>query len=549
MIFKTIPFNHQSIAFERYKDREYFGLFCDMGTGKSKIFLDIAAYKFINNQINSVLLIAPNNVHTQWSNEQIKLHFAADENDITYNTFIWNSELINRGYYKHALAKFLSTKKEKEVRFFIVNVEAFQSDSVIPFVAEFVHSSIPLIGIDEATRIKEPSAKRTKVILRLNKYGQRAIMTGTPATKSPFNLWAQMEFLKKNYFHCSYFIFQHRYGLMMKDSNPWNGKMYHTLINEKTFKLVKDKLKKITEERNGFLMPDDYLTISVMYGISIENVKYIMNQKEYTTFQKLDELKAYIANDIYAVKKEDCLDLPEKIYERIDVHLTKEQRQIYDNLKTELLAQYQDQEITVVNKIVLTTRLMQIVGGFFPYKVEKEKIIGSEHIPYMNAETMLIGKTNIKLEAIKADLEEIGNEQIIIWAHFKAELKYIYNELNKIYTCCLYYGDIRQEQREEIKKDFVAGKYKIFIGNPQVAGFGLNLQNATLQYYFSNSYRTEDRLQAEDRSHRIGVKTNVTYKDIVAKNTVDEKIYLSIKEGKDLNNFFKDISLKDLLND
>jgi len=89
----------------------------------------------------------------------------------------------------------------------------------------------------------------------------------------------------------------------------------------------------------------------------------------------------------------------------------------------------------------------------------------------------------------------------------------------------------------------------VFIGNAQTAGFGLNLQNATLQYFYSNTFRTEERLQAEDRSHRIGVKSTCVYKDVIVRGTVDEKVYESIKAGRDMNDYFKRVSLKELLSD
>jgi SNF2 family DNA or RNA helicase len=120
-------------------------------------------------------------------------------------------------------------------------------------------------------------------------------------------------------------------------------------------------------------------------------------------------------------------------------------------------------------------------------------------------------------------------------------------ELGKVYNCCVYFGEVSSEERDRIKTDFMAGKYDIFIGNTATAGFGLNLQNATLQYYFSNNFRTEDRLQSEDRSHRIGVKEACVYKDIIMKNSIDEHVYKSIKTGRDLNDYFTNMSLKDIL--
>jgi SNF2 family DNA or RNA helicase len=542
--FKTLPYAHQLKAFELFKDKEYFALFMDMGTGKTKVTIDIAAYKYSKGLIEAMLIIAPNNVHTQWVKEQLPLHCP-----IPYKAFIWESGKLSRGYYKKQLDDFINYPMDC-LKVLAINVEALQSDTIIPYIARFVKGHKPFIVIDEATRIKHNTAKRTKVVHQLTKYGQRAILTGTPTAKSPFDLWSQMEFLRANYFACNYFIFQHRYGIMLKGVNQKTGGKYLALISEKDYSMVSSLIGKMKAERGGQLMPDDYETISAIRGTSEKNVHFIEANPKYTQFKRLDELREYIAKDVYSVKKENCLDLPPKVYEKIYVTMSAEQKKVYHNLKTELVAQYEGKELTVVNKVALTTRLMQIIGGFFPY-TEMEEHYNPEHHEWYEKATskgQLIGKENTKMVALFDDLEEAGEEtNIIIWAHFVAELKYIYEALKTTYSCCLYYGGTEQNERKRIIEDFKSGKYRIFIGNAATAGFGLNLQNATLQYYFSNTFRTEDRLQAEDRSHRIGVKSTVVYKDIIMKGTIDEKIHENISMGRDLNDYFKSTSLLDLL--
>jgi len=196
---------------------------------------------------------------------------------------------------------------------------------------------------------------------------------------------------------------------------------------------------------------------------------------------------------------------------------------------------------------------MQVVGGFFPYQEEREGWLdgGQERGMVMVKDSALIGKSSVKMDALLEDLEEVADEtKVIVWAHFVSELKLIAATLKAAgYSCCLYYGGTPSQERRQIIEDFKAGKYKVFVGNAATAGFGLNLQNATLQYYYSNTFRTEERLQAEDRSHRIGVKSSVVYKDIIAKGTIDERIAQNTKVGRDLNDYFKQNSLMELLTD
>ena len=164
------------------------------------------------------------------------------------------------------------------------------------------------------------------------------------------------------------------------------------------------------------------------------------------------------------------------------------------------------------------------------------------------SKNILIDNKSVKLEALKADIDELGNEQIIIWAHFVAELELIKKELSKDYDVRLYYGKTHQLIRKKIIKDFQENKFQIFIGNPATAAFGLNLQNAHNQYFYSNSFRIEDRLQAEDRSHRIGMTSPCVYKDIVVRKSIDEKIYSAIISGRNLNDYFKNNSLRTIFN-
>jgi len=536
-VMKTEPYKHQLEAFDMFKDRSFFYLFAEMGTGKTKIAIDIASWKYLKGEIDAVLIIAPNNVHSQWILEQFPIHCAVEHVD-----HIYRGGKLKQKIYLSRFEYFLSAKMDK-LKVLAVNVEAFQSTTVLPFIGTYVKRNKVFRIADESTRIKTPTAKRSVCIHRLNKYGCGCILTGTPATKSPFDLWSQFEFLKANYFNCNYFMFQHKYGIMMRATNQRTGNMYNTTLDEKTFGITKGLLKKQVEQNEMQGLPPcvtdfGYSFVSSLTGLSERDVRQVERMSEYGKFKNMDELKKYIEHDGMSVRKKDCLDLPEKVYEIMYVIMTKEQKQIYKNLKEQLYAEYMDKELTVFNKLSLGLRLMQVSGGFFPY-TEDERA----NIRPINPDE------NAKVIRLLEDLEEVDFEatKVIVWAAFVPEIELLYKELSKQYKCCVYYGKVSTEDRDKIKKEFHEGKYDIFIGNTATAGFGLNLQNATLQYYYSNDYRTENRLQAEDRSHRIGVKGTCVYKDIIMKGTIDEKVYKSIKTGRDLNAYFTDMSIKDIL--
>jgi hypothetical protein len=94
----------------------------------------------------------------------------------------------------------------------------------------------------------------------------------------------------------------------------------------------------------------------------------------------------------------------------------------------------------------------------------------------------------------------------------------------------------KNSQFKEIIKDFQSGKYKYIIANPRMGGYGITLTAAKTVIYYANTYDLEARLQSEDRPHRIGQTSNVTYIDFVTPNTIDEKIFSSLKNKKSLAN-------------
>ncbi len=538
MKFKTEPYKHQAEAIERHKDDEYFALLMGMGTGKSKVAIDIAVHKYETGQIDSVLVIAPNHVHAQWVNEQFPAHCSID-----YTALTWYSSKSNNKSFVNELEEFITPKSDK-LKVFAINVEAFQSDSIIPKVANYVKNNKVFTIIDEATRIKTPTAKRSMTLHKLQKYGQRCILTGTPVTKSPFGLWSMYEFLQHNYFNCNYFMFQLRHGIMIQGINKASGGRYKTLIDEKTWNITLSQVRKIAEMRGTCpLTEEDFAYVSSNTGVSAKNVQFIWKQQTFKKYKNLDELKEQIDPITSYAKKEECLDLPDKIYETVHLEMTAEHNKIYNTLRKELIVQYEDAELTALNKAALTTRLMQVCGGYFPYMESHEAIDGDM---MLTKKIKMIGKTNAKVERLKEELDET-DFPIIVWAQFIAELDELYASLKKDYNCALYYGKTSTEDRKQIIEDFKAGKYDIFIGNPAVAGFGLNLQNATTQLFYSNGFNVENRLQAEDRSHRIGVKQACLYKDFVYKNTIDEKISEAIRAGRDMNDFFRSKSLREIL--
>lgn len=543
-VFKTEPRSYQLEAYNRFKDAESIALLFDMGLGKTKTAIDIASYKFLMDKIDAVMIIAPNGVHVQWIVEQLPLHC-----NVPYETFIWDSTKLNRKYYKAQGNKFFSAKQDvRKLKYLAINVEAFSSKTIKKYADYFTKKFGKRLMIvwDESTKGKNPKALRTKAILQYNTVGSRMILTGTPAAKDPYGLYTQYEFLKSNYFGVKYIVFQHRYGLLVNDRNFHTGRSFQRQITEKDFNIVKSKLKRMRDRRaleGKGLQGEDYFIAASSCNMSESVIRTIDNATGFIKYRNLDLLKQAIAPVTMSIRKSDVnTSLPPKVYAVSYVLMSPEQKKIYENLKESLRAQYTGRELSVQNKLTLTLRLLQVCGGFFPYSLEAEGVRQNE--------IKRIESATGKLESIQNSLEEIDFDETkcIVWAAFVPELLMLYEELSKEYKCCLYYGGVDKNERAKILEEFKEGKYDVFIGNIATAAYGLNLQNATVQLYYSNNFRIEDRLQAEDRSHRIGVKAeSVIYKDLVIKDSVDELCLKAIRMGKDLNDYFKDMSLDSIL--
>ena len=232
-------------------------------------------------------------------------------------------------------------------------------------------------------------------------------------------------------------------------------------------------------------------------------------------FKHLAELSEKLKPFSYRVLKEDCLDLPDKIYMKRVISLTDEQQKVYKQMKEEALAILNKKTVTTVNALTQLMRLQQITCG---------------HFVADDGTTQEI--KNNRLNELMDILEEVEGKAII-WVHWQKDVQIIKEALIKEYgpwSVVDYYGtpqDQRQKNKDNFQND---SKVRFFVGTPQTGGYGLTLTAANTVIYYSNGYDLEKRIQSEDRAHRIGQKKSVTYVDILAEETVDEKIVKSLRK-------------------
>ena len=135
-------------------------------------------------------------------------------------------------------------------------------------------------------------------------------------------------------------------------------------------------------------------------------------------------------------------------------------------------------------------------------------------------------------------LDEVDGK-VIIWANYRFDIQNIQKTLAEKFgeeSVATYYGDTKDKDRQDIVDRFQDkdSKLKYFVGNPSTGGYGLTLTAAHTVVYYSNTYDLEKRMQSEDRAHRISQVNKVTYIDMIAEGTIDEKIVQSLRSKIDI---------------
>ena len=360
--FKTPPYKHQLRALEMSWDKKCFAYFMEMGTGKSKVLIDNTAILYDNGKINGVLIVAPKGVYKNWYSSEIPTHLP---DHIEKNMVLWQANITKQQQ------KYLDTlfKTGTDLHILIMNVESLSTKKGVDFAARFLNSHRTMMAIDESTTIKNPTAKRTKNIVALGKYAQyKRILTGSPVTKSPLDLYTQCEFLDPWLLdHQSFYSFRTRYAVMRKMN--FGGRSVEIPVGYKNLGELSDKLKPFSDR----------------------------------------------------VLKDDCLDLPKKTFMKRTVQLTPDQFKVYEQMKKEALAIMNGKMTTTANALTQLMRLQQITCGHFKADDGTTQEINSNRLDELiNVLGELEGKVVIWAhwqsdvrQIIKAVVKDFGNNSFV----------------------------------------------------------------------------------------------------------------------------------------
>ncbi len=305
--FKLNPFDHQKDSLERGWDCTEFGYFMEMGTGKSKVLIDNMGMLFLAGKINFALVIAPKGVYRNWVAKEIPEHMS---DDVPHRVIRWVS-----GPNKKQKEEMRSVQDDFDgLTIFVMNVEAFSSlkgQKAGDWMARALGDH-GMIAIDESTTIKNHKAKRTKSLMKIAaQFNYRRLLTGSPVTKSPMDIFAQTEFLRPGLLgYESYYAFQGRYAVTQRRS--MGAQAFQQIVG----------------------------------------------------YKNLDELTSRIDQFSFRVLKKDCLDLPEKTYTVRYVTLTDEQAKMYSKLQEQAMLMFEDGEMVSAPAVITQMlRIQQVMSG------------------------------------------------------------------------------------------------------------------------------------------------------------------------------------------
>jgi len=307
--FKTKPYQHQKEIWEKSWFEPYYALFAEMGTGKSKIAIDTIGALYLEGKIDTSLILAPKGVFDNWVKGEFPTHLPED---IDYKIIRWQPNWTKK--YTEQIKEVAIREDSKALHILVMNIEALSTEKGAASAKRFLERNPNnLTLIDESTTIKNRKAQRTKTVLELNRLSKfRRILTGSPITKSPMDLYSQCAFLDTNALGFkSFYAFQGRYAVIQRRN-----------MGHRSFQHI-------------------------------------------VGYRKLDELSQKLDAFSVRVLKSECLDLPDKVYTKRDVPLTSQQTKIYNEMKELALAQLENGDLaTTASVLTQIMRLQQITCGF-----------------------------------------------------------------------------------------------------------------------------------------------------------------------------------------
>ena len=436
---------HQRDAVAKVLPSRVGALFMDMGTGKTRTSIELAALR--HTKVDKVVWFAPVSLKLSVA-EEIRKH--TDCTDI----YVFDDKTKSANLPK--------------VRWYVVGIESMSSSNRVVSAVNKLVTERTMVILDESSYIKGHNSKRTERLTYIcSKAKYRLILTGTPMSQGVVDLFAQMRFLSPKILgYGSFYSFAANH---LEYSDKFPGKI-----------------------------------------VRAHNTEW---------------LAAKINSYTYQVRKEDCIDLPPKWYSTRWCHMTMEQSYAYERVKNEFLDYVDPDDWNSYQLFKLFSILQQVVSGYYRERKKKEWTMHE----YDNNRPDLLAE-------IMSEIPD--DEQVIIWAKYMYDIEQIKQVLEG-QTYAVYTGRQNEKQKETAKQAFKSGEARFFIATPSSGGHGLTLNEANTVIFYNNGFKYSERIQAEDRAHRIGQDKKVHYVDIVCSDSIDERIMSALSDKEDTLHSFQ----------
>ena len=546
-------FRHQQVLFDQTCDAVAWAYLLEQGLGKSPPTIRTIEHLYRANLIDGVVIVAPNGVHRNWISDELPKHAG-----MPWRGMDWHSDRAKG--QDSALERLLAETpgRRTELAYFAITYDAMLTPRGRAALLAFgvgavdkqglrVRGGKPprfarfLLVIDEASKVRNPEAQRTKKVAALRQFASHVrLLNGTPIGNSALDIYAQMKLLDDRFWirHGigSLVAFRARFAIVKKvqvgGEDDRVGRARHSQEPIVPHDATAEGIA--AYEQLDFDL-DDILTPAEKHAVMTPTTKSGTEKKTVgrtiemvVGFRELDKLKEMIAPISTRLTKEDAgVQLPPKLYSRLLFDLPVDQSRAYDQLRKEYVIELESGTlITATIAMVRILRLQQIACGYLPNPDDPEnpKLFYNDD-----------GK-NARLQLLLERLEDTPH-QAIIWARFTHDVDSICRALGPP-KCTRYDGRVSQKERDAGIDRFKEGKVSFCVAKAASMGMGLSLPMAKSVFYYSNTFSYIERLQSEDRAHRLvgGGMGAVCYYDLVAARTVDEKILRSLRDCADVAN-------------
>ncbi len=483
------PFRHQQEDHLRTRDMTHYARFWEQGTGKTRPTIDDQAYHLRKGTVDCCLVLAPSGVHSNWVHKEWAVHLPTDLRD-QVALLEFQGDRADTKWHQKAVSDVLTGRR---IPLVAMSYDSLMTKRGLEVAQHLLKRRRCFLVGDEAHRFKDPSTARSKRVLAASKWAPvRRVLTGTPVTESPFDAYAIMKFLDENYWHM--------YGLT-------------------TFTAFK--------------------SVYGVFGQAFHNARGPgAAQSNHVGYQNLDLLHDALSSHSSRLLKEDVLDLPPKLYSVREHGLEPQQRNAYDQLKNELLAELEHGTITARLAITQMLRLQQITCGTMA----------------LDDGTVRAFDPNPRLRVMREVLTDIPH-RAIVFTRFSPDVDNVIEMARGMngqrWRVGRYDGRDNTAARNEVVERFQElprddpNALDLIVANTTALAEGRTLTEAKTVVYYSNGWSATQRQQSEDRAHRIGQDGaplpgvegghGVHYIDLVCPGTPDERIVKAYRKKQALS--------------